>query len=50
MKVISSLTSGMTVTTAGWERVNLFALPMVALVALALAAAVVRSRRGAAPA
>ena len=48
MMVISSLTSGMTVTTAGWERVNLFALPMVALVALALAAAVVRSRRGAA--
>lgn len=34
--VISSLTSGVTVTAAGWERVNLFALPMVALVAAAL--------------
>jgi predicted MFS family arabinose efflux permease len=33
---ISSITSGMTVTAAGWERVNLFALPLVALVALAL--------------
>ena len=35
---ISSLTSGMTVTTAGWERVNLVALPLVALVALAIIA------------
>ena len=26
----------MTVTTAGWERVNLFALPLVAVVAVAL--------------
>ena len=30
---ISSFTSGMTVTAAGWERVNLFALPLVALIA-----------------
>jgi hypothetical protein len=30
--VISSFTSGMTVTTAGWERVNLMALPLIALV------------------
>jgi len=37
MMVISSLTSGVTVTAAGWERVNLFALPMVALVAAAIA-------------
>jgi MFS family permease len=37
MMVISSFTSGLTVTTAGWERVNLFALPMVAAVALAIA-------------
>lgn len=29
---ISSITSGMAVTTAGWERVNLLALPLVALV------------------
>jgi MFS family permease len=36
MMVISSLTSGVTVTTAGWERVNLFALPMVALVVAAI--------------
>ncbi|MGQ0543928.1 MAG: MFS transporter [Betaproteobacteria bacterium] len=42
MMVISSFTSGMavtsgtTVTAAGWERVNLFALPMVAIVAAAL--------------
>jgi MFS family permease len=34
--VISSFTSGMTVTTAGWERVNLMALPLIALVAAAL--------------
>jgi MFS family permease len=36
MMAISSFTSGLTVTTAGWERVNLFALPMVAAVALAI--------------
>ena len=36
MMVISSLTSGVTVTAAGWDRVNLFALPMVALVAAAI--------------
>lgn len=34
--VVSSLTSGATVTTAGWERVNLLAMPMVAVVAAAL--------------
>jgi MFS family permease len=34
--VISSLASGATVTAAGWERVNLFALPMVALVGLTI--------------
>jgi MFS family permease len=36
MMVISSLTSGATVTTAGWERVNFLAVPMVAVVAVAL--------------
>lgn len=36
MMVLSSFTSGLTVTSAGWERVNLFALPLIALVALAL--------------
>jgi MFS family permease len=44
MMVISSFTSGMTVTTAGWERVNLFAAPMVALVAVALVWFMVRQR------
>jgi hypothetical protein len=33
MMAISSFTSGLTVTAAGWERVNLFALPMIAVVA-----------------
>lgn len=36
MMVLSSFTSGMTVTSAGWERVNLMALPLIALVAAAL--------------
>ena len=36
MMVVSSLTSGATVTTAGWERVNFMAVPMVAVVAVAL--------------
>jgi MFS family permease len=36
MMAISSLTSGLTVTTAGWERVNLFALPLVATAAIAI--------------
>ena len=52
MMVISSFTSGMTVTAAGWERVNLFALPMVALVAAAIVwyALHERARKAAAPA
>jgi MFS family permease len=36
MMAISSLTSGATVTTAGWERVNLLALPLILVVAGAL--------------
>jgi MFS family permease len=36
MMLISSFTSGLTVTTAGWARVNLFALPMIAVIAAAL--------------
>jgi MFS family permease len=36
MMAISSLSSGVTVTQAGWERVNLFALPLVAVVAVAI--------------
>jgi MFS family permease len=35
MMVISSLTSGMLVTTAGWAKVNLLALPLLAVVAAA---------------
>ena len=41
---VSSLTSGMTVTAAGWERVNLFALPLVALVAVSIAVFGLRQR------
>ena len=44
MMAISSLSSGLTVTTAGWERVNLFALPLVALVAVAIAWYALRER------
>jgi MFS family permease len=44
MMVISSFTSGFTVTTAGWERVNLFALPLVAVVALAVGWFALRER------
>jgi MFS family permease len=44
MMVISSLTSGATVTTAGWERVNLMAVPMVAAVAVALLWFMLRER------
>lgn len=35
--VISSFTSGMTVSASGWERVNLLALPLIALIAAAIA-------------
>lgn len=44
MMAISSLTSGLTVTTAGWERVNLFALPLVAAVAIAIVWYALRER------
>jgi MFS family permease len=36
MMAISSLSSGLTVTTAGWERVNLFAVPLIGVVTVAL--------------
>jgi MFS family permease len=50
MMLVSSFSSGVAVTTAGWERVNLFALPLIAIVAVALVwfAAHERSRRTAA--
>jgi len=44
MMAISSLTSGLTVTTGGWERVNLFALPLVAAVAIAIVWFALRER------
>ena len=33
---VSSFTSGMTVTSVGWTRVNLVALPLIAIIAIAL--------------
>jgi MFS family permease len=36
MMALSSFTSGLTVTGAGWATVNLYALPLVALIALAI--------------
>jgi predicted MFS family arabinose efflux permease len=36
MLALSSFASGLTVTAGGWERVNLFALPLVALIALTI--------------
>ena len=48
MMLVSSFTSGATVTTAGWERVNLFALPLVAIVAVALVWFLLQQRRVAA--
>jgi MFS family permease len=43
---ISSFASGLTVTQAGWERVNLYALPLVALVAIAIGWFVLQQRKG----
>ncbi len=45
---ISSFTSGLTVTTAGWEKVNLYALPLLAVVAIAVVWLALRERRVAA--
>jgi MFS family permease len=44
MMAISSFTSGLTVTSSGWEKVNLFALPLIALVAVAIGWYAMRSR------
>ena len=47
---VSSLTSGMTVTLGGWERVNLLALPLIATIGIAIAwYAFASSRHAAAP-
>jgi MFS family permease len=47
MMLVSSFASGVAVTSAGWERANLFALPLIAVVAVALVwfAAQERARR-----
>jgi MFS family permease len=52
MMAISSITSGLAVTAAGWERVNLLALPLVVGVSLAIGwfAMLERARRAAASA
>jgi len=47
---ISSFSSGMTVTSVGWTRVNLFALPLIAIVALALTWFAIHRRTRPAPA
>jgi MFS family permease len=44
MMTISSFTSGLTVTAGGWERVNWVALPLVAVVAIAIAWYALRQR------
>jgi len=43
--LVSSFTSGATITTAGWARVNLFALVLVAIVTVALVWFASRQRR-----
>jgi hypothetical protein len=47
---ISSFTFGMTVTTAGWERVNVMALPLIALVCGAIVWFALHERARKAPA
>ena len=44
MMLASSFASGVTVTSGGWERVNLLALPLVAIVAVALTWFAIRQR------
>ena len=44
MMALSSFTSGLTVTTGGWQRVNLVALPLVAIVAVAIGWYALRQR------
>ncbi len=45
MMVISSLTSGLLVSRAGWDKVNLLALPLLAIVAVAAIALALRKER-----
>jgi predicted MFS family arabinose efflux permease len=44
MMALSSFSSGLTVTSSGWSQVNLFALPLVALVAAAILWYAMRAR------
>jgi MFS family permease len=44
MMAVSSFTSGLTVTGSGWSKVNLYALPLVALVAVAIGWYAMRAR------
>ena len=50
MMLVSSFSSGVTVTTAGWTRVNLFALPLIGVVIVALIWFAFHRRKQAAPA
>lgn len=45
MMVVSSLTSGLLVSRAGWDKVNLLALPLLAIVAIAAIALALRKER-----
>ena len=44
MMTLSSFTSGLTVTSAGWEKVNLAALPMIGAVLVAITWLALRGR------
>jgi MFS family permease len=48
MMLLSSFSSGVTVTNAGWAQVNLFALPLIAVVLIALVWFALHRRREAA--
>jgi MFS family permease len=50
MMLISSFSSGVTVTNAGWTQVNLFALPLIGVVLVALVWFTLHRRRQAQPA
>lgn len=45
MMVVSSLTSGLLVSRAGWDKVNLLALPLLAIVAIAAITLALRKER-----
>jgi hypothetical protein len=49
MMTMSSLSSGMIVTNAGWEKVNFAATPLIAVVVLALVYLIFEMRKAKAP-